>query len=99
MLLTNRQSTSFVMSILEENVFLEGAFKMISFLLCLALLIGGYFIYGSLVDRTFGPDDRETPAVKINDGVDYMVLPQWKLFMIQGPVKIYAQIYLQAPAE
>ena len=54
MLLTNRQSTSFVMSILEENVFLEGAFKMISFLLCLALLIGGYFIYGSLVDRTFG---------------------------------------------
>ena len=56
---------------------------MISFLLCLALLIGGYFIYGSLVDRTFGPDDRETPAVKINDGVDYMVLPQWKLFMIQ----------------
>ena len=71
------------MSILEENVFLEGAFKMISFLLCLALLIGGYFIYGSLVDRTFGPDDRETPAVKINDGVDYMVLPQWKLFMIQ----------------
>ena len=75
MLLTNRQSTSFVMSILEENVFLEGAFKMISFLLCLALLIGGYFIYGSLVDRTFGPDDRETPAVKINDGVDYMVCP------------------------
>ena len=71
------------MSILEDNVFLEGAFKMISFLLCLALLIGGYFIYGSLVDRTFGPDDRETPAVKINDGVDYMVLPQWKLFMIQ----------------
>ena len=48
---------------------------MISFFICLALLIGGYFTYGSLVDRTFGPDDRETPAVKINDGVDYMVLP------------------------
>ena len=53
---------------------------MISFLICLAILIGGYFIYGSLVERTFGPDDRETPAVKINDGVDYVVLPQWKLF-------------------
>ena len=35
---------------------------MISFFICLALLIGGYFTYGSLVDRTFGPDDRETPV-------------------------------------
>ena len=56
---------------------------MISFILCLAILVGGYFTYGKLVDRTFGPDDRETPAVAINDGVDYVVLPQWKLFMIQ----------------
>ena len=42
---------------------------MVSFLICLALLICGYFVYGSVVERTFGPDDRETPAVKINDGV------------------------------
>ena len=34
---------------------------MISFLLCLALLIIGYFVYGKIVDNTFGPDDRETP--------------------------------------
>ena len=57
--------------------------KMISFLICLCILVVGYFTYGKLVDQTFGPDDRETPAVAINDGVDYVVLPQWKLFLIQ----------------
>ncbi len=56
---------------------------MISFIICLALLIGGYFAYGKVVENTFAPDDRETPAVKINDGVDYVVLPQWKLFLVQ----------------
>ena len=56
---------------------------MISFVLCLGLLIAGYFTYGKLVDSTFGPDDRETPAVAINDGVDYVVMPQWKLFLVQ----------------
>ena len=56
---------------------------MISFFLCLAILILGYLFYGKLVDQTFNPDDRETPAVAINDGIDYVVLPQWKLFMIQ----------------
>lgn len=56
---------------------------MVSFWLCLAFLILGYFIYGKVVDSIFGPDDRETPAVAVNDGVDYVVLPEWKLFLIQ----------------
>ena len=53
---------------------------MLSFLICLALLVASYFTYGRVVDNTFAPDDRETPAVAINDGVDYVVLPAWKLF-------------------
>lgn len=56
---------------------------MISFLVCLAVLIGGYFVYGRIVEGVYGPDDRETPAVRINDGVDFVVMPKWKLFLIQ----------------
>ena len=56
---------------------------MISFIVCLLILVCGYFTYGTFVDNTFGPDDRETPAVAINDGVDYVVMPAWKLFLVQ----------------
>jgi len=56
---------------------------MVSFIVCFAVLIVGYLVYGKIVDNTFNPDDRETPAVAINDGVDYVVMPQWKLFLVQ----------------
>lgn len=56
---------------------------MITFFICLAILIAGYFLYGKLVENVFAPDDRETPAVRINDGVDYVVMPEWKLFLVQ----------------
>jgi len=56
---------------------------MISFLICLVILVCGYFTYGKFVDNVFGPDDRETPAIAINDGVDYVVMPAWKLFLVQ----------------
>ena len=56
---------------------------MLTFIICIAILIAGYFLYGKKVDKIFGSDDRETPAVRINDGVDFVVMPKWKLFLIQ----------------
>ena len=56
---------------------------MITFTLALLLLVGGYAVYGAYVNRIFGPDDRKTPAVTMADGVDYIPLPTWKIFMIQ----------------
>ena len=56
---------------------------MITFTICLLALIAGYFTYGRVVERIFGPDDRKTPALAKTDGVDYIPLPTWKIFMIQ----------------
>ena len=56
---------------------------MISFVLSFLLLVVGYFVYGRIVERIFAPDDRVCPAVKNADGVDFIVLPKWKVFMIQ----------------
>ena len=56
---------------------------MISFTLSLIALLLGYLLYGRFVERVFGPDDRDTPAIAKADGVDYIVLPPWKIFMIQ----------------
>lgn len=56
---------------------------MISFALSLLALILGYFVYGKFIEHLMGPDDRPTPAVSKADGVDFVVLPGWKIFMIQ----------------
>ncbi len=56
---------------------------MITFTISLVLLVIGYLIYGKVIEKIFGPDDRPTPAKSIADGVDYIVLPAWKIFMIQ----------------
>ena len=57
---------------------------MTSFLIALAVLIGGYFIYGAIVEKIFGTDPtRKTPAYTMRDDVDYMPLPTWKVFLIQ----------------
>ena len=57
---------------------------MISFLLSILALVLGYLFYGAFVDHVFGPDRfRKTPAIEKQDGVDYIPLPNWKVYMIQ----------------
>ena len=57
---------------------------MITFSIALILLVAGYWVYGKFIDRIFAPDPaRKTPAVTKADGVDYIPLPTWKIFMIQ----------------
>lgn len=57
---------------------------MLFFFACVALLIVGYFVYGRFVDRVFAPDTaRTTPAYALQDGIDYMPMPKWKLIFIQ----------------
>ena len=56
---------------------------MVTFLVALCALIVGYFVYGKIVDNVFGPTDAKTPALVHNDGVDYIPLPTWKVFLIQ----------------
>ena len=56
---------------------------MITLILSLAALVLGYIFYGRFVERVFGPDDRVTTAVSKADGLDYIVMPGWKIFMIQ----------------
>ena len=57
---------------------------MISFFLSVAILIIGYFVYGAFLEKIFGiKEDNATPAVRLADGVDFVVLPNWKVFLIQ----------------
>ncbi|MDA3865143.1 MAG: carbon starvation protein A [Salinivirgaceae bacterium] len=57
---------------------------MITFFISIVALVLGYVFYGKLVERIFSADqNRETPAISMNDGVDYMPLPKWKTFLIQ----------------
>lgn len=57
---------------------------MLLFLGSIALLLLGYFFYGKFVEKVFAIDpSRRTPAETMTDGVDYVVMPVWKVFLIQ----------------
>ena len=55
---------------------------MATFLIGIAILIVGGALYGRLVEKVFRPDDRPTPAVTKQDGVDYVPMPKWKNSLI-----------------
>jgi carbon starvation protein CstA len=57
---------------------------MISFIGSIIFLIIGYFVYGQFVEKVFGVDtERETPAIRLRDDVDFVPLPTWRIFLIQ----------------
>ena len=57
---------------------------MITFLICLALLVTAYFTYGRFLEKQVGVDSKaKTPCEKLYDGIDYVPLPRWRVFLIQ----------------
>lgn len=56
---------------------------MISLIVSFFVLIVGYIIYGRVTEKIFAPDDRPTPAIEINDGVDCVPMKTWKAFLVQ----------------
>ncbi|MFC6997265.1 carbon starvation CstA family protein [Rufibacter roseus] len=57
---------------------------MISFFVSVIALVVGYMVYSKVVERIFGADvHRPTPALTMADGMDYVAMPQWKIFLIQ----------------
>lgn len=54
------------------------------FLGSVALLLVGYFLYGKFIEKVFGADyNRPTPVKEKNDGVDFLEMPKYKIFLIQ----------------
>ncbi|MBQ7495268.1 MAG: carbon starvation protein A [Bacteroidaceae bacterium] len=57
---------------------------MITFVIALIALVLGFILYGSFVERTFGiQPERETPSYRLQDGVDYIPMPTWRVYLIQ----------------
>ncbi|MBQ7490907.1 MAG: carbon starvation protein A [Bacteroidales bacterium] len=57
---------------------------MVTFVISLVLLVAGYFIYGRVTEKIFGIDkNRQTPAYTKQDGVDYVPMKSWRIFLIQ----------------
>ena len=56
---------------------------MISLFISFGVLIIGYIVYSRIAEKVFAPDDRQTPAIAYNDGVDCVPMKTWKAFLVQ----------------
>ena len=56
---------------------------MTTFLVGLIILFVGGFFYGKFTEKVFGPDDRVTPAISKEDGVDYVPMDKKKNSLIE----------------
>lgn len=57
---------------------------MYSFIISIVALVVGYILYGKFVEKVFGADPKRlTPAITKADGIDYVPMPAWKVYMIQ----------------
>ena len=56
---------------------------MVSLIVSLVVLVAGFLVYGRLTEKVFSPDDRKTPAIAINDGVDCVPMKPRKAFLVQ----------------
>ena len=56
---------------------------MYSFIICVLALVASYFVYGKFIERISGVDEtRQTPAFRLQDGVDYMPMSKIKNFLV-----------------
>ena len=57
---------------------------MITFFLSILFLLLGYQFYSKLLEKVMDAKfDRPTPAMTMNDGIDYVPMPWWRVFLIQ----------------
>ena len=57
---------------------------MLTFLVCLTALVIAYFTYGRYLERVAAIDPAHSvPSETLFDGVDYVPMPRWRVFLIQ----------------
>lgn len=96
---------SIMINIIRLNIYLGGN-KMLLYVGGIILLIIAYFTYAKFLEKVFGVDpDRKTPAYTKTDGVDYVPMATWKVYLIQllniaglGPIYGAVQGALWGPA-